>query len=275
VNATTTLVSFLCLGITPCASDRIQNDATGNKAVDHLIKDLQRERRDRAIARVSAVTTTTGKTQLVRTPTQFVDSLIGCDLVEDRTKRVGREIYWTEWSCGANKYGAYLDNYRGGPYIVVELDDENTRRHVTPAPAPARGGGYKHSPPSLEFINAIAGSLLSKEYNFARRWMKEQTIVSVSRRDLSKNVVVVEREELGKGAISPIAAAVFELVGRPASYQCEQDQYGGTCRFRFDRAGVELTSRIGVYNGAINVIRFIWETPEQNSLDVSKDWEGD
>jgi hypothetical protein len=263
----------LCLGVAPCASDRIQNDVTGNESVDHLIKDLERKRRDQAIARVSAVTTTTGKTQIVRTPAQFVDRLIGCDLVEDKTKQVGREIYWTEWSCGAGKYWAYLDNYRGGPYIQVELYDETTWRQATPAPAPARNGGDNHAPPSLELINSIAASLLSKDYNLVRPWMKGQTVVSVSRRDRSKNVVVVELEELGKESISPISEAVLERVGRPTSYRCERDEYGGTCRFRFERAGVELTSEIRAYNGAINAIRFIWETPEQNILDSSKDWE--
>jgi hypothetical protein len=275
VNAAAALIILLGLGITPQADRRIQDDTTGNKAVDHLIKDLQRERREQAIARVSEVTTTTGKTQLVRTPTQFVDRLIGCEFLGDKTKLVGKGIYLTEWSCGTSKYWAYLDNYRGGPYIEVELDDENTRRQATPAPAPARRDGDKHSAPSLEFINAIADSLLSKEYKSVRTWMKEQAIVSIRRRDRSKNVVVVESEGTGKGAISPIAAALLERLGQPVSYQCEQDEYGGSCRFHFDRPGVELNCVIGAYNGAINFIQFVWETPEQNILDAAKDWETD
>lgn len=270
----TALLSFLCLSTAPCEGVRNAAVITGQSAIDSLIADISERRRDRAIARVSDVITVTGRSRIVRTPAQFVDRLLGCVSVPSSVRQVGRDYFQIDWVCGKKKYFAYLDADFMKPYIVVMLEDEITAMEPVYAPAPPLPGPDRHVPPSLELINSIAGSLLTADQGAVRYKANPQTSVSLARRDRSHNVVVYERDELGPGAIAPITRAAFDRVGKPVSFECVQERYGGTCKFIFDRPGVALTCWIGTYDGVLNAIRFVWETSEQNLLDAKKIWDG-
>jgi hypothetical protein len=152
------------------------------------------------------------------------------------------------------------------------LEDEFTAKTPAVAPAPSLPGPDRHVPPTKELIDAIVRSLMAREPDRLRARMKSDTIVSLARRDNSKEVDVYELEELGPAAIFPIVAATLERVGQPVSFECAQERYGGTCKFLFDRPGVALTCWIGTYSGQINAIRFTWQTHEQDILDGAKNW---
>lgn len=263
----------MCLGITPCGDDGASVVKTGQRAVDLLIADLAERRRDQAIARISDVTTVAGRTQIVRTPTQFVDRLLGCIPIKNSTSSLGRDNYRVEWLCSGKKYFADFDAAHEKPYITVILEDEVTAKEPVYAPAPPASGPDRHLPPTRDLIDLIAGSVLAGDYDVVRAMMSARTIVSVARLDKSRNVLVYESEELGPSAILPMVAESFEHVGKPVSFECSQERYGATCEFRLPRPGVALTCWIGAYNGRLNAIRFVWKTPEQDILDAAKNWE--
>lgn len=275
MSATATLLSLLCLGIAPCGEDQPSVVKTGNRTVDFLIADIAERRRGQAIDRISGVSSVTGRNQIVRTPAQFVDRLLGCTTIQSSAKTLGKYYFRVEWLCGGKRYFADFDTLHTRPYVEVMLEDESTAKMPAVAPAPPLPGPDRHVPPAKEFIDTIARSLMVDEHRRLLAWMKSDTIVSLARRDNSNNVDVYEREDLGPAAISPIVEASFKRVGKPVSFECAQERYGGTCKFLFDKPGVALTCWIGAYSGRINAIRFTWQTHKQDLLDRAKNWGDD
>jgi hypothetical protein len=210
--------------------------------VEGLVAALEAKDRDRAIGRIKGIFSLTGEDRLVRTPSAFVDLVIGCPAKQIAVfKTTSFNLYTYSWTCPAGEYQAQLGKDPASSYVEVVDPADAARiaqrkaagpmRLVAPPPMPplmapespeARKARIEQrAAAELAAVKALEPQLRAGKLTDASAFVPNPNFTT-GYRDLAQSTFIAERDSDGLDGANEQLAWLTAVLGKPASLECRQ-----------------------------------------------------
>lgn len=277
------LLLVLVVSVSPAAAEEYRPVETGPE-VKELLDALDRQDRESAISKIKGIFALADDDRFVRTPSAFVDLVIGCPSTQIGAN-IGTvfKLYTYRWDCPNGQYQAELGKDPESTYVeVVDPADEAhlAKREATrssvpmmipPPPTPLesteeikarmerRGIAELAVLKMLEPLLKAGG--LTDEFALAQR-----ANFQTGYRDYAQNTFIAEMDGDGLEAANKQLAWMTENLGRPASAECRQERseirahgyitFFSNCTVKSSRPGHGYTAIVFFRDAKVSSIQF-------------------
>jgi hypothetical protein len=258
--------------------------------VEGLVAALEAKDRDGAIGRIKGIFSLTGEERLVRTPTAFVDLVIGCPSKQIAAKIMPSfKLYTYSWNCPKGEYQAMLGKDPDSSYIEVVDPADAARlaqrkaagpmRPMAPPPMPALMAPEspeartarieQRAAAELAALKALEPQLMAGQLTDAAALAPEANFTT-GYRDIAQSTFVAEIDSDGLAGANEQLAWLTANLGKPASVECKQirsdaSPYGpnffSTCRMLSERPGHGYSAMVFFRDAKIAAIQFNYVNP--------------
>ena len=258
--------------------------------VEGLVAALEAKDRDGAIGRIKGIFALMDDDRMVRTPTAFVDLVIGCPSTQIGAKiNKTFQLYTYSWNCPQGEYQAMLGKDPDSSYVEVVDPADAARlakraaagpvRPMAPPPMPrmlapenpearkarieqraaAELAALKALEPQLKAGQLTDAAALAPKANFTTGY-----------RDLVQSAFIAEMDSDGLAGANEQLAWLTANLGKPASVECKQirddsGQYGpsffSTCRMLSEQMGHGYSAMVFFRDAKVASIQFSYVNP--------------
>jgi hypothetical protein len=232
---------LLLAAATPAAAEEHVPVPAGPE-VEGLVAALEANDRYVAIGRIKGIFSLTGEDRLVRTPTAFVDLVIGCPSKQIAAKMMASfKLYTYSWNCPKGEYQAMLAKDPASSYVEVIDPADAARiaqrkaagptRTVAPPPMPAlmatespearKARIEQRAAAELAAVKALEPQLRAGKLTDASAFVPNPNFTT-GYRDLAHSTFIAERDSDGLAGANEQLAWLTAVLGKPASLDCRQ-----------------------------------------------------
>ena len=276
-------LALLAVAAPVAAEDHVPVSA--GPEVEGLVAALEAKDRDGAIGRIAGIFALMDDDRMVRTPTAFVDLVIGCP-----SKQIGANIgrtfqfYTYRWDCPAGEYQAQLGKNPRSSYVEVVDPADAARlakrsaagpmRLTMPPPAPplradespeARKARIEQrAAAELVMVKALEPQLLAGRLTDAAAFVTKPNFTT-GYRDVAQSTFIVEQDGDGLAAANEQLIWLTANLGKPASVECKQTRSDSgaddpfffySCRMNSELPGHAYVAFVFFQNGKIGTMQF-------------------
>jgi hypothetical protein len=234
------VVSLLAAAAPVAAEEHVPVPA--GPEVEGLVAALEAKDRDGAIGRIKGIFSLTGEDRLVRTPSAFVDLVIGCPAKQIAAfKSTSFKLYTYSWTCPAGEYQAQLGKDPDSSYVEVVDPADAARIAQRKAAGPERLMAPSPMPPmiapespkarkarieqraaaELAMVKALEPQLLVGRLTDAAAFAPKANFTT-GYRDIAQSTFIAEQDGDGLAAANEQLAWLTANLGKPASVTCKQ-----------------------------------------------------
>lgn len=280
------VVLALLAAATPAVAQEHVPVAAGPE-VDGLVAALEARDRDEAIGRIKGIFALMDDDRMVRTPTAFVDLVIGCPSQQIGAKITKTfQLYTYRWDCPQGEYQAMLGKDPESSYVEVvdpadaaRLAKRSAARPMMPPPAPALRAAEspearkarieQGAAAELAALRALEPQLKAGQITDAAA-LAPKANFTTGYRDIAQSTFIAEMDSDGLAGANEQLAWLTASLGKPASVECKQirddsSPYGpyffSTCRMLSERQGHGYAAMVFFRDAKVASIQFSYVNP--------------
>jgi hypothetical protein len=234
--------SLLLLAAAAPAAAQEHVPVPAGSEVEGLVAALEAKDRDRAIGRIKGIFSLTGEDRMVRTPTAFVDLVIGCPAKQIAAKiNQYFQLYTYRWDCPQGEYQAQLGKDPDSSYVEVVDPADAARlakraaaepmRPMAPPPMPVMMAPEspevrnarieQRAAAELAAVKALEPQLRAGKLTDASAFAPNANFTT-GYRDIAYSTFIAEIDSDGLAGANQQLAWLTAVLGKPASVECRQ-----------------------------------------------------